>query len=252
MASEQGVLDWAFAQRTGRPSANHLLRYIGKKAWFTRLCFMSITAMAEGTEHDRKTVIIDLQCLEQGGWLRRTGERKGRTKQIVVYELMVGTEPTPEQLQFRNSSAKPGKSPVHGSGNLNYLAKRDCETVEKLCAVPNDLLAAGLSSELWKQYVQMRASIGKRLIAYSERLLLAKLKAIAEEGHDIPKLVRRAIVNCWTDFRSPGSRKKQKDGAGDAAVGGAVATHSPADRGPNDACSVGTILRQGKLGPRIF
>ena len=72
-------------------------------------CYPSTTRLAEDCGVDRKTVFKVLDELIQDGLISDTGERKGRTKQVIVYRLdgVSGREktvPTTEQLPPKNNT----------------------------------------------------------------------------------------------------------------------------------------------------
>jgi hypothetical protein len=211
---------------------------------------MSISAIVEATELDRKTVIADLQWLQAGGWLRKTAQRRGQTRQIVVYEIMVDAIPDAEQLLFRNSSKRNRKSPLHGTGNQKDITHTKAAGGSGLWMDFPALEAAGLDERVWEAFRQMRSVQGKPLVPYAERALLTKLVAFARDGIGIRHLVERAIINGWTDFRIPtglalpaGSKGRPK--GSDVQAGQARPSF---DEPP----SLGRILREGKLGPLIL
>lgn len=71
--------------------------------------FPSLAALVEFSSLNRKTVIAALDALASDGFISETGERTGRTGQIKVYRLNLGTVPKTEQSQKRNSSEKSRK-----------------------------------------------------------------------------------------------------------------------------------------------
>lgn len=76
------------------------------------LCFPSIEHVCAFTSQDRKTVITAISRLEEMGYLRDIGERRGRTRQVKVYCLKnaeIGTvpdsEPPPKSTVIPENSA---------------------------------------------------------------------------------------------------------------------------------------------------
>lgn len=69
-----------------------------------REAFASVSTLVEATCQDRKTVLANLQRLEQMGYLRDTGRRTGGTKSVTVYELCTPSSSpksgTAKQSQF--------------------------------------------------------------------------------------------------------------------------------------------------------
>lgn len=102
------------------------------------LCaYPSVSALAEVTELNKKTVQDSLRHLMEIGLIVDTGERKGRTKQIVVYRL-IGVEESvaePEYTQKRES-LKVGKiGAVNKNSTENgYVSAQNRPKTELLAA----------------------------------------------------------------------------------------------------------------------
>ena len=91
--------------------------------------YPSVSRLSEKTSQDRKTVLAHLKALAAAGFIVDTGERKGRTKQVVVWSVRIPesvlfkssklnekTVPKTEQFQKRNSSESgTGKSTENGT-----------------------------------------------------------------------------------------------------------------------------------------
>lgn len=102
------AISWALKQKI-KPSATKFVLVAiancadGKDA----IAWPSIGYLVEATGQDRKTVMAAIAKLMQMGYLRDTGERRGQTKQVIVYQL---TQPEPtqdcsdKQSQKRNST----------------------------------------------------------------------------------------------------------------------------------------------------
>jgi hypothetical protein len=139
------AITWALRQPVEASSAKFVLVVLANCASADgALAFPSVAYLAESTGQDRKTVVTNLKRLVEWGLIEDTGERSGRTKQVVVYRLkcapslfeshpktepLQGTQrsPKPEQFQNRNSSAFPPKEsrfssetiPKTGHGTVN-------------------------------------------------------------------------------------------------------------------------------------
>jgi len=103
MSSE--ALAWAFKQDV-KPSAVKftLIALCECANYKTGHIFPSIKHLAEITGQNRKTIIANIQKLEDAGLLVDTEQRAGTTKQIKVYRATTETVPNTEQSQIRNSS----------------------------------------------------------------------------------------------------------------------------------------------------
>ncbi|WP_186379566.1 helix-turn-helix domain-containing protein [Yersinia mollaretii] len=82
------AMRWAKKVKTGRSSAKSVLTWLADMCGADHCAFPSIAALAEATELDKKTVQSSLQHLVALGMIADTGERRGRTKQVIVYKLI--------------------------------------------------------------------------------------------------------------------------------------------------------------------
>jgi len=121
------AITWALRQPVAASSAKFVLVVLANCASAEgALAFPSVAYLAESTGQDRKTVVANLKRLVEWGLISDTGERSGRTKQVIVYrlncgpglfesppktELLQGAErpPKTELFQNRNSSVFPPK-----------------------------------------------------------------------------------------------------------------------------------------------
>lgn len=106
------ALTWARKQRIGNSRAKAVFMAYADFANEDFTAFPSIASVMEYTELDRKTIIKQIDMLRESGYLADTGERRGETRQIPVYQLQsptagavsIGPAPTSEQSQKRNHS----------------------------------------------------------------------------------------------------------------------------------------------------
>ena len=99
------ALRWAKKVKTGSSSSKSVLTWLADMCGADLCAYPSVSALAEVTELNKKTVQDSLRHLMEIGLIVDTGERKGRTKQIVVYRL-IGVEESvaePEYTQKRES-----------------------------------------------------------------------------------------------------------------------------------------------------
>ena len=108
MSSE--AVGWAFKQICPSSSIKFTLVALCECANYkTGRIFPSIAHIEEITGQNRKTIISNIAELERLGFISDTGERAGTTKQIKVYEAMLGMVPNMERSQKRNSTEKVSK-----------------------------------------------------------------------------------------------------------------------------------------------
>lgn len=79
---------WAWKQRVGKSSAKLVLLSLADLADEQNRSWPSIKHLELDTELNRKTIIDSLGHLERHGFLIDTGDRKGRTGQVKVYQLI--------------------------------------------------------------------------------------------------------------------------------------------------------------------
>lgn len=109
---------WAWEQPL-KPTCKLVLLSLADRAGeITSECYPSVKRICTDTGMDRKTVIKSLKMLCDCGLISDTGDRKGDTKQIVVYQLnhpKNGIVPKTEQFLFSHDETVPffpGKSTV--------------------------------------------------------------------------------------------------------------------------------------------
>jgi len=84
------AITWALKQPIPQSSAKFVLVVLANQANSdTSLAFPSLAYMADATGQDRKTVIRNLARLCEWKLIEDTGERHGRTKQVIVYRLLM-------------------------------------------------------------------------------------------------------------------------------------------------------------------
>lgn len=123
--------NWAWKTRqkktpggASKPLKKLVLLALGDRAGEDHSCWPSMERLERDTEMDRKTILKIIAELQNDGLIADTGERKGPTKRVKVYQLkgITGREetvPKMEQSQKRNHS-KSGtlNSPKFGTQNL--------------------------------------------------------------------------------------------------------------------------------------
>ena len=105
---------WASRQKPPRPADKLVLWAMADQPMPSgrHLCFAAMATIVEFSGLDRKTVMASQARLKAAGLIIDTGDRRGHTKQIIVWRLPVETVPEAEQSQNRNSPVFPANSPV--------------------------------------------------------------------------------------------------------------------------------------------
>jgi pyocin large subunit-like protein len=110
------AITWALKQPVPKSSAKFVLVALANCANAEHgTAFPSIGYLCEATAQDRKTIIANLSKLVEWRLIEDTGERAGRTRQIIVYRVLMAatlldqTIPKSERFQKRNSPVSPSK-----------------------------------------------------------------------------------------------------------------------------------------------
>jgi pyocin large subunit-like protein len=76
-------------------------------------CWLSQTRLQSDTSLDRKTIMCGIRRLVEAGYIRDTGERKGSTKQIIVWRLVLSSNPTvPKTAPLHEAESVPESGPL--------------------------------------------------------------------------------------------------------------------------------------------
>lgn len=104
------AINWAFSQTVERSSSKFVLVAMAMRCNDANLvggkwaCWPSISALAEDTCMDRKTVFDSLARLQESGLISDAGIRKGGTGRVTVYVLNSTESGTIKQSQKRDDS----------------------------------------------------------------------------------------------------------------------------------------------------
>lgn len=134
------AMQWAFRQTVGRSSDKLILLSLADISGNEHLAWPSHQRLERDTELNRKTIKDSLKRLMESGFIRDTGERRGATRKVVVYQLSVGrdvnkTENGPiKQAQNRAYSEEVMGPKTDGNGPKNghkWAQKRAPEPIKE-------------------------------------------------------------------------------------------------------------------------
>ncbi len=114
---------WAIKQPVTRSSSKFILVILANCVNADEgdsLAFASAAYLAEATAMDRKTVLTAIQRLEADGYIEDTGERRGRTKQVIVWRLTAPKTAAPV-AESQTASPPVQEMPAAGQGTLLEL-----------------------------------------------------------------------------------------------------------------------------------
>lgn len=106
------ALTWARKQRIGNSRAKAVFMAYADFANEDFTAFPSIASVMEYTELDRKTIIKQIDLLRESGYLADTGERRGETRQIPVYQLQ---SPAAESVSIGPTGSSKASQKRNGS-----------------------------------------------------------------------------------------------------------------------------------------
>ena len=220
------AITWALSQPVARSSAKFVLVALANCANSDMECWPSVGYLCGATAQDRKTVLENMKRLVALGVIKATDERRGATRQVVVYRLLTEVTPAlvnstkvgtvaskkPENGTLRTVPKTEAKSPVFPPKESRFSAitgpKTGHGTVKEPSVEPSgkqiqrevsrpELLADGLDGDLADAWIAHRRAKKAKLTP----IAWAGVKREATTaGWGVPDAVRKAIERNWTGF----------------------------------------------------
>ncbi|QRX82232.1 helix-turn-helix domain-containing protein [Glaciimonas sp. PAMC28666] len=108
------AITWALNLKVERSTAKFVLVAMANCANNDMVCWPSVQYLSAATCQDRKTVQENIRRLKQAGFIAATDVRKGRTGQVIVYQLKNPENGPVKEAQKRdvNDPNRPGNGPV--------------------------------------------------------------------------------------------------------------------------------------------
>ena len=232
------AISWAFQQPVPHASAKFVLVAMANHADGDMRCWPSSAHLCAQTSQDRKTVQANLQRLRDWGYIVDTGERRGVTKQVPVYQLKQpenGPVKAPssapesdakapefggvEQAQKRDSSAdetgpnfppnrpkfpqkqaqiSPETGPKTGHGTIKNHQEPSRNHKTDTRELPD-----WLPLDAWTGYLEMRKAKKKAPTERALDLVLIDLAKFRADGHDVGAILDASTLNGWTGVYAP-------------------------------------------------
>lgn len=240
------AISWACRQTVGKSSVKFVLIALANYADAQGFAWPSVALIAETTEQDRKTVIAALNTLRSSGLLIDTGDKKGGTKQVTVFQLPVHRPAvkspefgTSEQAQKRNSTES-GTVPKRTGNSAVFppkgSQKRDTEPSlnhhepsGNKRRPPKATTAAGrpddVPEDVWKDFLAHRS---KQRAIVTDRVV-QEFRAEAESiGWTLAQAMLKSMQRGWRGFEAgwikpgdlpPGTARQIKVVSGLSAAG---------------------------------
>jgi hypothetical protein len=223
---------WALQQPVGHSPAKFVLVAIAECARKGETtAWPSITTLTQATCQNRKTVIANLRRLLELGYLEDTGERKGDTGRVVVYQLTTpsnqpktGTikgpsgepETVPEQEPLNSTETGTIEENVIVPNSTSNSPNFDAKQSQKLPVIvpisPTEPVRTGhkrtsknqptrealpdwLPEPVWSEWMKFR---GKKFTARAQELSLKSLERLHADGNDPTAVIEQSIERGWT------------------------------------------------------
>lgn len=232
------AISWAFQQPVPHASAKFVLVAMANHADADMRCWPSSAHLCSQTAQDRKTVQANLQRLREWGYIVDTGERRGVTKQVPVYQLKqpengpvkapkntpeiventtengpveeaqkrgTPTEETgpnfpPNRPDFPQKEAQisPETGPKTGHGTIRNHKEPSRNHKANARELPD-----WLPLDAWSGYLEMRKAKKKAPTERALDLVLIDLAKFRAAGHDVAAILDKSTVEGWTGIYEP-------------------------------------------------
>ncbi len=180
------AISWACRQTVGKSSIKFVLIALANYSDAQGYAWPSVAAICDTTEQDRKTVLASLSALCEAGLMIDTGQKKGGTKQVPVYQLQLQNNTKNGTVKAEHNDAAYGAArhylyrvtnPITGQF---YVGVRSC--------VGDPAVDRYFGSGRWPNACQFKGvSLAKEIIRECEtrqKAEHAELELIEEMLHD--------------------------------------------------------------------
>ena len=187
---------WAWKQKI-RPSMKLILLSLADRANETHCCFPSVKRLAFDTCLNRKTILSGLEKLESLGVISIKKQKgKGNFYQLIGVECRTSTSAE------NGTCPKIGTSTNYGTGTSPTkepapVPKQGHKSTSNLPINLPDYI----DSELFDDFWAMRSGMKNiRQTERAQKLLLAELEKLRNQGYNPDEVISRSIRNSWKDF----------------------------------------------------
>lgn len=161
------AIQWALEAHVERATEKLVLIVLANYADEHGECYPSGARICEETCLNRKTVQAALRVLKANGFLTDTGERRGLTKQVIVYRLSLTKEaqkraskrgPKTEQAQKRNSTESGQERGP--KTDIEEAQKRATEPLEEPSVEPLGCTARAREEIAFEKFCELAREVG--------------------------------------------------------------------------------------------
>lgn len=170
------LLDLAFRSNVRPSSTKFVLVALADYANDWHEAYPSITTLCNRTSQDRKTVMTNLQRLQQAGLIVDTGVRRGKTQQVRVYKILLA------DVEAKNS---PKKGTVPKTGQSHFSPETVPKTGHRTVSEPIFLY-------LWNLWPMKKNRVG------AERVWEGMLDVERQAALDVAKRFLTALPDWQT------------------------------------------------------
>ena len=200
----RAATDWAWKQDL-KPSLKLVLLSMADRAGEEHECWPAVSRLSKDTGLNSKTIRTALKQLVDLKIIADTGQRKGRTKQITVYQL-VGLKVSENDSLKGTQKEQPLSQKVPKSGHLKGTQKRVTEPViknqrskkktNKEKFDPKSFpIPPWLSHQSWCAWIDHLKTKRKSITEIQAPRLISKLTRYREQGHDPNAAIEHSIAN---------------------------------------------------------
>lgn len=241
----------ALTAPVARSSAKFVLVAMANCANADMTCWPSTQYLSEATAQDRKTVLENVKRLKEEGFIVDTGERRGQTKQVIVYRLNMPENGTVKQARKRNSSEKgtvpktDAKSteipheesrfsaetvPKTGHGTVNEPSIEPSGNRQKKAKDPatvevSELLQAGFDEQTALDFIAHKAKLKAPLTA---RAWKDHLREAGKAGWTPMDAAEKVMAKSWKGFEASYVKDETKGRGGGVGKQTALEAHNRA------------------------
>ena len=222
------AITWALKQPIRHSTAKFVLVAMANCADADLIAWPSISYLIEATGQDRKTVQSNMSRLRELGYIEDTGDRKGQTRQVVVYRLkepekgpvqtnkpengtvQTGPKFPPKRPVFPEKQAQISREtgPKTGPGTIKEPSKEPSRNRQRAREIA---LPDWLPADVWAMWDRYRKASGARNWTDDAKALsIRKLEEYREQGFSPQAVIENAVEKGWRGLYPPDQKQQAK------------------------------------------
>jgi hypothetical protein len=165
----------------------------------------SLRALQTAWNWDKSRVERFLNRLQQWEMISHTSTNQGRTLTICNYEAYQSSREAGEEADEKQTRSKRDTQ----EKEKNKEGKN--EGIGGGAAAPTFELPDFIEPELWAEWESFRNRIGHPMTDNARKLIVGKLKKVADSGHSVRDVVEESIMKGWRGIFEPKGLPKEKN-----------------------------------------